>query len=293
MNKSKSPSNELSMPLVRGPFRGVLLTFHKDTDFKSFKDTYSKLTFNHNNFYKSISDRHKCIIYFKNPYDAATAIRAYKSDNNFSISLYQDQLSKTLHPEVLYIVGNICQALSKTITLLRGKVLTQSKVGVQAKFEDFRAAAIAHEELRKNVQVKFAYRSEVPNLQESSTELSSTTHSPCAKITLRTINKTPEAQIKIQDDIYELVAKHKDYMEYLKEELKYAVRELSDDEIEPNSSKTPDIPESPDSENISWNEQVLNEEKHQDLKNKEHKRSDNMAKLKKILEEMENEPKPE
>lgn len=157
------PERKMLMPLVKGPFRGVIISFHQDTNFNNFKDDYFEMTFNHNNFYRTWSDKQKTIIYYKNPYDAATIISKFESNKNYHISLYYDQLSKTLHPEVLYITGTISYTLLPTIKQLQGRIITETKKGIQVKFKNCKNAAIAQEEIRKEFKVKFAYKSEIPN----------------------------------------------------------------------------------------------------------------------------------
>lgn len=151
------------MPLVRGPFRGVLLIFHKDTNFNEFQKIQSKMTFQHPNFYKSTNDKHKCVIYYKNPYDAATVLDTYKENQNFRIYLYYDELSKSLRPDILFITGELTPRLDRILQQLKGTIIKQTTIGMQVKFAGFKEAAIAHEEMRKTHKVKFTYKSQVPH----------------------------------------------------------------------------------------------------------------------------------
>lgn len=72
--ENTSQVKELDTPEIRGPFRGILITFPENPDFKEFHKIYPSLTFEHPNFYCSKSDKHKYIIYYKYTYDIAILI---------------------------------------------------------------------------------------------------------------------------------------------------------------------------------------------------------------------------
>lgn len=161
----KSKERDPGMPLVKGPFRGIIIKFYKHTDFNAFQSTHSKITFQHPNYYKSSNDKRKCVIYYNNPYDAATIIDKYKENRNFGIYLYIDEISKTLRPDILYIVGKPSQGMKYSLEQLHGTIIKETRVGIQAKFDDFKHAAIAFEEIHKQQSVKFAYKSQVPYIE--------------------------------------------------------------------------------------------------------------------------------
>lgn len=158
----KQEGNQNMLPRIIGPFRGVLLSLYDSADLHEFKSTYSRLTLEHPNYSHSEGDKRKIIIYYRYSYDAANVINAYSNDTNFDISIYYDTFSKTLHPEILYIEGVHPQQLNTMVRNLGGKVIHKTRRGVQAKFENFREAAFAHEELRQLFQTKFAYKSDIP-----------------------------------------------------------------------------------------------------------------------------------
>lgn len=146
-------------PAIRGPFRGLIITFSKQTNFKEFYDIYPSISFEHPNFYFCKYDKFKCIVYYKYPYDVATLISKYETV--FKCSIYYDELTKTLQHDVLYVVTTNTNKLLEKTKQLNGNILYKTQIGFQIKFEDFKMTAIAHEELRKEFSVKFAYKSEV------------------------------------------------------------------------------------------------------------------------------------
>lgn len=152
------------LPETRGPFRGVLISLYNQTSLQEFQETYLKLTLEHPNYSHSEGDKHKVIIYYKYSYDAANILEAYGSDKNFHISLYNDKLSRTLHPEVLYIECTNTRHLHIILVNLGGDIINQTRKGTQVQFKSFKKASIAHEELRTQFNTKFAYKSEVPIL---------------------------------------------------------------------------------------------------------------------------------
>lgn len=160
--KLKQSSRRVSeLPAIRGPYRGLIIILPKNNDFTEFKELYPSLTFEHPNFYFSKSDKHKCIIYYKYPYDVATLLSKHQGRGDLKLSIYYDELTKTLQSDVLYVVTKNVDNLLAKIEQLNGTIIHKAKIGFQIQFEDFKMTAIAHEELRKDFSVKFAYKSEV------------------------------------------------------------------------------------------------------------------------------------
>lgn len=150
-------------PLITGPFRGVILTFNHNMNFDEYKYIHSEMTLKNPNYYRSESDKTKCIIYYKYPYEAATVLKRFEHNTNFKISLYFDKLSRSLRPDILYIQSKTTYDLMRLIVSLQGKIIYEQNTGIQAKFGNFKLAAFAYEELRKTHNVKFTYKSMVHN----------------------------------------------------------------------------------------------------------------------------------
>lgn len=148
-----------NVPQTTGPFRGLLVKFSANPNYEEFINTFGRITFDHPGYQSSKTDRKKCIIYYKHPYNVANLLTQYEDNKGFKMYLYKDEISRTLHPEVLYIRTN---KIPTRIEELGGQIIKQSRGSLQVKFEDFRTTAVAHEELRQNYEVKFSYRSEVP-----------------------------------------------------------------------------------------------------------------------------------
>lgn len=192
---------------VKGPFRGLLLNFYKNIDPEDFREVFSKITFEHPNFVYSENNKKRCIIYYNNPYDVATVLEAYKDNNSFYMSLFYDKLSRTLNPEVLFIKKPTTR-VQNTIKLLKGKILTKNNFGCQIKFKKFKEAALAHEELRRETSVKFAYMSEVP--KES-----------------RCIEQN-DGNDQISDDVKKIFEKYSCYTPALRAEFKKTFEEMEE-----------------------------------------------------------------
>lgn len=285
---------EMGMPLIRGPFRGVLISFHAATNFDSFEEAYGSMVLKHTNFYKAFCDKHKCIIYYKNAYDAATVISKYRATSNFYISLYYDQISRTLHPEVLYVAEALTTDLSRMIEQLKGEVVSQSKMGIQIYFGSFKSAAIAHEELRRQYHVKFAYKSEVPNLSKPKPKpQTSDTQLVLPNVTAEEVKAEPEnsygtemfqVRSKIQDDISTLVLKYKSMTPMLMKELQLVTNQLNGNESKPNID-TKKVSNNLERPNKSWNQEIDLEDKRAEKCKK--KISESMIKLQKLYNDLE------
>lgn len=190
--KTKSPAKRLAdTPAIRGPFRGLIITF-VNSDYNEFREIYPLLTFEHPNFYFCKSDKRKCIIYYKYPYDVATLISKFHNSTELHFSIYYDELTKTLQPDVLYVVTRDINKLLAKVEQLNGQIIYKTKIGFQIQFEDFKMTAIAHEELRREFSVKFAYKSEVNK------------YSNPVKIT-----KQDEEKHQLKSDIKLLIQKYK------------------------------------------------------------------------------------
>lgn len=251
------------VPAIRGPFRGLVITFPKDKNLKEFIEIYSSITFEHPNFYYSKSDKYKCIIYYKYPYDVATLVSKYGSTTNLDFSIYYDELTKTLQPNVLYVVTKNVNMLLAKVEQLRGTIIYKSRIGFQIKFEDFKAAAIAHEELRKDFTAKFAYRSEVNKYSNP-----------------RKITKTDEEKYQLKSDIKLLIQKYKRNSENpaFKEELSDLHRRQND----LNQRRIRQAAENLDFANISWNKAVDKEEEEGEAEKEEEESKNILEKLQEL-----------
>lgn len=212
-----------NIPLIRGPFRGIILIFHKDTNFDEVEKIHSNITFKHPNYYRSTNDKHKCVIYYKNPYDAAMVIDTHKENPNFQVYLYHDELSKTLRPDILYITGELTSKLNHILQQINGTIIKQSRLGMQVKFESFKAAAIAHEEIRKNHSVKFTYKSQVPYLiaRESGPEA----------VKLNRSAKPPKLEYsKTGQSMNEMLKQYKDMSPAMKKEFRNTLEKINENE---------------------------------------------------------------
>lgn len=153
-------------PTINGPFRGLIITTSRQNDLEPLKTLVNQLTFDHPNYLFSNNDKNKCIIYYRNPYDVATILDKYSSNSNYTVALYRDEISRSLHPRVLYITPTHNAGITQFIQELGGNIVSQNKFSIQAQFATFLQTTIAHEELRKECPCKFAYRSEVPQEEE-------------------------------------------------------------------------------------------------------------------------------
>lgn len=88
----------------------------------------------------------------------------FKNNQDFDIFLYHDSLSNSLCPDILYLAGQETPTLLRILHQLQGEIIKKTRIGIQIKFETFKNAAIAYEEIRKDYTVKFAYKSQVPYL---------------------------------------------------------------------------------------------------------------------------------
>lgn len=154
---------ESTKPAIRGPFRGVIISFKQETNFTEVKEIFAELTFHNPNHYCSELDKCKAIIYFKNPYDVAMVIDKHQSNVNFDITIFNDKLTRTLRHDVLHIKSRPTNKLLKFLEQLNGEFLYNTRISMLVKFENFKQAAIASEELRKLYVVKFAYKDHFEN----------------------------------------------------------------------------------------------------------------------------------
>lgn len=159
-------NKKLEFPTINGPFRGLIITTSKQNDLEPLKTIINQLTFDHPNYLFSNNDKNKCIIYYRNPYDVAAILDKYTTNDNYTIALYRDEISRSLHPRVLYITPTKNAGITQLIQELGGNIVSQNKFSIQAQFATFLQTTIAHEELRKECPCKFAYRSEVPQEEE-------------------------------------------------------------------------------------------------------------------------------
>lgn len=261
----KSSSKLADTPAIRGPFKGLIITFPRNYNFTDFNKLYPSLTFEHPNFYFSKFDKHKCIIYYKYSYDVATVLSKYENEKKWNFSIYYDELTKTLQPNVLYIISKNPKKLSTKIEQLNGSIIYKTSISHLIKFEDFKMAAIAHEELRKEFSVKFAYKSEVNKYCNPS------------KIT-----KTDEEKYQLKDDIKLLIQKYK--QNYENKDFKEELNEIHRRQSELNKQRIRNAAENLDFANISWNQAMEVEFEEEEIKESEEDENN----LENVLEKLEN-----
>lgn len=141
---SGNQSRKLNKPAITGPFRGLIILFEN--------------TFQHPNHYYSEVEKRKVVIYYKNPYDVATIIEKHEHNTNFKISILNDKYSSTLSPDILYITSKPNAKLIRQINQLNGRIIEKTRIGVLVQFQNFKSAAIAMEEMRRDFKIRFAYK---------------------------------------------------------------------------------------------------------------------------------------
>lgn len=166
-------ANQKSFAATRGPFRGILIKFHQTTNFLDMQRVLYKLTLDHPNFVSSEMDKFKCIIYYKSPYDVATVLQNCSQHANFTIDIYFDKFSRTLHPHVQRIPAQFNEKIQDIIHAFRGRILVDDRKGCLIGFKNFIDSALAHEELRRITSVKFSYLSDVPSHSTQNTNTNS------------------------------------------------------------------------------------------------------------------------
>lgn len=245
MNNRKQLSKRSlkDIPYSTGPFRAVIVKLTENTNFIRFQETLTSMTFTHPNFYRSFNDKHKCVIYYKHPYDVATVIEKYNNNEDFCVSLFEDEISKNLSPNTLYLSCGMKADLAKIIKHLNGIVIRQGKMSMQVQFPDFKTTTIAQEELGRDVKAKFAYKSEIPTTE------------PILKETKKLVNLD-----NISEDISILIEKYPGNISALKNNLSTAMEKLKLKELEINRSKISKAAENLDLANVSWEDQITLEE---------------------------------
>lgn len=150
-------------PIPRGPFRAIMLEFSNSSSWKTFQPLYYTLTFGHPNFSHSLGDKNKIVIYYKYAYDVANILESHKFHQTVLFTLFEDQASKTLHPQVLYVETSMKtrDIAKKLVHDLGGNIIHESRQGIQIKFRTFKLATVAQEELRLEFLTKFCYKTEV------------------------------------------------------------------------------------------------------------------------------------
>lgn len=146
-------------PKVGGPFRGLFIRFESSMGLGDFQGIFAEITFKHPNYLYCEFDKHKCLVFYKHPYDVATIMDKYKDNRSFHMSIYIDKLSKTLRPDILYILSAKTIKISNVLQQLNGQVIQQTNKSIQVQFDTFKQAGIAYEEMRKDYVIKFAYKS--------------------------------------------------------------------------------------------------------------------------------------
>lgn len=209
-------------PKIIGPFRGILIDYTNNINYHEFKEIYAELTFHHPNFYRSESNKYGSIIYYRYPYDAATSIDKYQNNPNFKISRYNDKLSKTLNPDILYIETKDYPQLYDSIQKLQGTVIRKQQIGIQVKFQSFKQTAIAYEELRKNHYVKFNYKTLAPRLNKQNIIIEK-------EETIQDEDENKKIS-EIKQGIQSLLLKYKGWTPALKNEFKKAFEEMDEED---------------------------------------------------------------
>lgn len=220
-------------PKIMGPFRGILIEYNNNINFDEFKETYAELTFQHTNYYRSENYKNKSIVYYRYPYDAATMIVKHRNNPNFKISIYYDEISKTLRPDILYIETKDFSKVNVMIEALQGTIIYQQQSGIQVQFEDFKQAAIAYEEIRKHFLVKFTYKALVPKNDRQQNVIQ-------VKESICEHEKSNIDQIsELKQDISTILQKYSGWTPILKKEFQKAFEEIYEeekqDELQPPS----------------------------------------------------------
>lgn len=241
---------QANTPAIRGPFRALIISFLENNDFTEFKEIYPSLTFEHPNFHFCKSDKHKCIIYYKYPYDVATLISKYQNKVDLRFSIYYDELTKTLQPDVLYVVTKNTDYLLAKVEQLDGEIMYKTRIGFHIKFADFKTAAIAHEELRREFSAKFAYKSKV--LKYSNPQ----------KIT-----KQDEEKYQLKNDIKLLIKKYKGIA--MNQECENELNAIRGRQRGFNQERIRKAAEDLSFANISWNNQIEDAQEEEENKDEE------------------------
>lgn len=158
MNKANT-GNHPRTPTVLGPFRGLIIKFHKNITPNELKDLLINITVLNPGFQSIKMDKQKCTAYYRFPYNIAEIMERYKDSQDFTINIYQDRITKHLHPEVLYIKS---KTIPNKLKHLGGRILIKNKYSLQVKFDNFKLTASAYEELHTENEVRFAFKSKTP-----------------------------------------------------------------------------------------------------------------------------------
>lgn len=145
-------------------------------------------------------------------------------------------MTRTLQTDTLYLTTNNIKLLLHKIQQLKGRIIYRSKMGFQIKFENFKIAAIAHEELRKQYSVKFAYKSEINK------------NSDTTKIT-----KEDEEEYQLQQDMKIILKKYGEKSNTLKQEFESMCLEIQKRQKEINLVKIKKSSRNLELANLSWN----------------------------------------
>lgn len=145
---------------IRGPFRALFIPFQDNIN--EILESIIKITFSNQHFECCIKNNDNIILYFTTPYETAKILQSHEKLIN--ISLYNDVLSETLNPCILYIKTENMKSLITTVTELDGTIILKNEYSIQAKFSNFIKTAEAHKILNTNHEVKFAYKSESPKI---------------------------------------------------------------------------------------------------------------------------------
>ncbi|KAL5282025.1 hypothetical protein ACFFRR_005348 [Megaselia abdita] len=148
-------------------------------------------------------------------------MEAHKNNNNFYATLFYDKIYKALDPLVLYI-KNPSPKVLQIIELLTGVIITRNQYGCQVKFRRFKEAAFAHEELKKETSVKFAYISEVPKSHY--------------QVKIR-VNQENTPQSEMENDIRKIFQKYACYTPALRSEFKKTLEEMEENQPKPKVRK--------------------------------------------------------
>lgn len=163
-----------SIYAVKGPFRGIIITFGSKLDILELQATLTELTLSHPNYNHSIGNKKNIVIYYKYPHDVALILESCKYAGNWNIEVYQDNLTRNLHPEILYVETKFKTKLSQAVSGLNGKITGTTKNGFLVQFKSFKNTTIAHEELRKLFPTKFSHRNRTEESRESQNQLNAT-----------------------------------------------------------------------------------------------------------------------
>lgn len=157
------------------------------------------------------------------------------------MSLYIDNLSKTLRPDILFILSDKNPRVASIIQQLDGEVILSTKKGIQVQFKSFKQAAIAYEELRRDYVIKFAYKSVIAADE-------------------RELQQTQKPELLSRNiDLQGAIINYRELVPEVKTEFKKIIEKIEQDKKEYKLKKIEKAASNLDFANMSWNQQIDSE----------------------------------